>query len=95
MPSTTEWASNVTNREATHTCHAEECEVHVPPKMFMCRRHWFTLPKALRDEIWLQYAVGQEMRMDPTPEYLNVAMRCVRFVAVKEGLIPVGERADD
>lgn len=80
-----------TSRTNAHTCHAEQCEVRVPPKIFMCKKHWYTLPKALRDEVWLHYSVGQEMRMNPTPEYLNVATRCVRFVAVKEGLIPVGK----
>jgi hypothetical protein len=23
--------------------------------MFMCKRHWFMVPKTLRDEVWLHY----------------------------------------
>ena len=44
-----------------HTCHATGCRTTVPPKMFACRRHWFTLPKALRDAIWRTYRPGQEI----------------------------------
>jgi len=24
----------------------------VPPKMWGCKKHWFKLPKSLRDKIW-------------------------------------------
>jgi len=68
-----------------HTCHAEDCEVQVPPAMFMCRRHWRMLPKAMQAAIWDEYEPGQEDRMDPSEEYLNVATRAVRWLAVKEG----------
>lgn len=73
------------SRESKHTCHAEACVTHVPPSMFMCKSHWFTLPKALRDEVWDEYVFGQEDRMDPTSEYLEVTQRAIEFVAAKEG----------
>ena len=72
-------------RAARHTCHAIDCDVRVPPRMFMCKKHWFTLPKELRDAVWAAYEPGQEVRMDPTGEYLNVAARAVRWLGVKEG----------
>jgi hypothetical protein len=68
-----------------HTCHAMGCDVTVPPRMFMCRRHWFSLPKAMRDAIWRAYVPGQEQRKDPTSEYLRVALDAVRWLARKEG----------
>lgn len=77
-------------RAATHTCHATDCGVRVPPKMFMCRNHWYALPKSLRDAVWLAYVPGQEIRMDPTQGYLNVAQRCIRFIEIKEGKRRVG-----
>jgi hypothetical protein len=52
--------------------------------MHMCKRHWFMVPKALRDGLWAAYKPGQERRMDPSPEYLLAAARCVHAVAVKE-----------
>lgn len=73
---------------SAHTCHAEACTETVPPRMFMCRRHWFMLPKALRDEIWDEYVPGQESRKDPTPEYIDVAHRAIEAVATREGLRP-------
>jgi len=46
-----------------------------PPAMWGCREHWLLLPKRFRDAIWATYVPGQEQRMDPTPEYLDVAFR--------------------
>jgi hypothetical protein len=52
--------------------------------MFACRKHWFMLPKAMRDAIWAEYVPGQEVRRDPTPEYLAVAGRAERWLYAKE-----------
>ena len=71
-------------RAAAHTCHADGCDSHVPPKMFMCRRHWFMVPRDLRDLVWATYRPGQEVRMDPTDEYLEVARTAIEAVAAAE-----------
>lgn len=68
----------------THTCHAINCTQAVPPRLFMCRRHWYMVPKPLRDALWAAYVPGQERRKDPTPEYLDAAMVCVAAVATAE-----------
>lgn len=73
-------------RESAHTCHAALCDAHVPPRMHMCRRHWFMVPKALQDGLWAAYRPGQERRMNPSPAYLLAAARCVHAVATKESL---------
>lgn len=57
----------------THSCHWPGCNQAVPPAMWGCRRHWFTLPKPLRDRIWKTYRPGQERTKDPSPEYLAAA----------------------
>lgn len=68
-----------------HTCHARDCTVPVPRKMFMCRRHWFMLPKAMRDDVWMEYALGQENDMSlVTESYLDTTQRCIEYVATKE-----------
>lgn len=67
-----------------HTCHADGCTKPVPRKMFMCRTHWFMLDQKLRAEIWFHYEPGQENRMDPTAEYLDVAQRAIAYVRAKE-----------
>ena len=68
-----------------HTCHAMLCEVNVPPRMHMCKRHWFMVPKRLRDALWASYRPGQERRMNPSADYLRAAAACVQSVAQKEG----------
>lgn len=71
-----------------HTCHAEGCVVHVPPRLLMCARHWRMVPKRLRDALWAVYVPGQEDRKDPTGEYITVARQCIDAVAVTEGRRP-------
>ncbi len=66
-----------------HTCHAHGCEVAVPPKMFMCKRHWYSLPKNLRDAIWNEYTPGQERTKKPTARYMAVQRLAVSRTAFK------------
>lgn len=58
-----------------HFCHAYGCQVEVEPKMFMCRSHWFRVPKELRDRIWALYRPGQELDKQPSRFYLEAARR--------------------
>jgi hypothetical protein len=57
----------------SHRCHWPGCETPVPPALWGCRPHWFALPKELRDKLWRVYVPGQEIRKDPSAEYLEVA----------------------
>ena len=57
----------------THNCHWPGCTAHVPPAMWGCRKHWYTLPPELRNRIWATYRIGQERRMDPSRDYLAAA----------------------
>jgi hypothetical protein len=63
-----------------HLCHAPGCKIPVPPKMFACRKHWFALPKRLRDDIWTAYEPGQEITKDPSNEYLTAAHAAVEYL---------------
>lgn len=69
-----------------HTCHARGCEVAVPPRMFMCKRHWYMLPKPMRDAVWDAYVPGQERRMDPTDAYFAVTHDAIEWLAAQEGV---------
>lgn len=55
-----------------HYCHWPGCNKQVPPAMWGCKKHWFMLPKRLRDKIWATYRGGQEIDMRPSEEYINV-----------------------
>lgn len=71
-----------------HRCHATGCTTPVPPVMFMCKPHWFRVPKALRDRIWVTYRAGQCDDMSPSGSYCEAARAAVIAVAQKEGLEP-------
>ena len=74
----------------THTCHFPTCSKPVAPKLWGCRKHWFMLPKHLRDKIWKTYRPGQEIDKNPSREYLNVAIEvdeyCIQHLVPKEGM---------
>lgn len=72
----------------SHTCHAAACEAPVPPAMFMCRRHWRSLPKPLRDAIWQHYRPGQERDKVITAAYSRAAQEAIKHVAAVERRSP-------
>ena len=59
--------------------------------MAMCRRHWYMVPKSLRVQVWAQYTQGQEIRKDPTPEYIDALMAAIDAVAEHEGRVSLIE----
>lgn len=63
-----------------HMCHWPTCSNPCPPKMWGCAFHWFKLPKILRDKIWATYVEGQEIRKDPSEEYLVAAEEVERWI---------------
>lgn len=67
-----------------HSCHAYGCDTTVPPKMFMCLRHWRMLPKAMQREVWGAYRPGQEIDKQPSALYLAVTRRAIAFIADRE-----------
>jgi hypothetical protein len=52
--------------------------------MFMCRVHWYMLPKAMRDMVWMLYVPGQEVRKDPSEAYLDHTKQCIEYIATLE-----------
>jgi len=66
-----------------HTCHAHGCTKSVPPRMFMCRAHWFSLPRATQASIWREYRAGQEDDKKPSLRYLAVQQRAVAEAAFR------------
>ncbi len=66
-----------------HTCHWPGCQVEVKPKLWGCAKHWFTLPKYLRDKIYEAYVPGQEITKTPSPEYIKVAQDVQKWIEKK------------
>lgn len=69
----------------SHKCHAVDCDVEVPPRLLMCLRHWRRVPRHLQSEIWRWYVPGQEIRKNPSREYLRAMVAAINAVAEKEG----------
>lgn len=69
---------------SAHRCHAVGCTLEVPPSLMMCKRHWFMVPKPLRKAVWHHYRSGQEVRKDPSPEYLEAAKAAIKAVETAE-----------
>jgi hypothetical protein len=57
----------------SHQCHWPGCAREVPPKLWGCSAHWFTLPQEIRASIWREYREGQEIMKTPSRAYLEVA----------------------
>lgn len=44
------------------------------------------VPKSMQQELWAVYVPGQEIRKDPTKEYMEVAFKIIEHVEEKEGI---------
>ena len=71
-----------------HTCHATGCEKECKPEFWGCAKHWFMVPKRIRDRIWATYRPGQCDDWKPSREYCMAAKEAVIAVAKKEGIAP-------
>jgi hypothetical protein len=73
-----------------HGCHWPGCTASVPPAMWGCKRHWYTLPAELRRRIWRCYQPGQEVTKRPSAEYLAVAREAQAWIEAHEAAKPQG-----
>ncbi len=69
---------------AQHFCHAIGCKIEVPPEMLMCRRHWYMVPKSIRDRVWAAYRPGQCDDKEPSETWHEAADTAIRTVFEKE-----------
>lgn len=67
-------------QDRPHHCHWPGCDKQVPPAKWGCSKHWFSLPKWLRDKIWGAYRPGQEKDMSPSREYVLVAREVQEWI---------------
>ena len=71
-----------------HHCHATGCPIPVSPTLFMCRTHWFKVPRPIRERILETYRPGQCDDMNPSREYCEAARAAVIVLAAIEGRRP-------
>lgn len=68
-----------------HECHAAGCTVEVPPRMLMCKRHWWMVRQDVRELVWQLYRPGQERDKRPSAAYLAAHHLAIACVAEREG----------
>ena len=68
-----------------HHCHALGCPIRTSPEMLMCAKHWFMVPKHIRDRVWSTYRNGQCDSKFVTLQWCEAADHAVLAVATKEG----------
>jgi len=75
MSSISEKVKYIFNQGQTrkHHCHWPGCTKNVPPSMWGCKVHWYTLPSLLRAKIWSAFVPGQEVKGTPSAAYIKVA----------------------
>lgn len=64
-----------------HHCHWPGCDRQVPPAMWGCRGHWYSLPIDLRSAIWRTFNPGQEVAGTPTRAYVEAAQAVQDWIA--------------
>lgn len=75
----------------SHHCHADGCQKEVPPKMFMCLKHWRMVPKTFQNDIWKHYRPGQEIDKNPTNDYVKATQRARAIVRLREAGFTIDE----
>lgn len=61
----------------THKCYAAECVYVLPEDLLMCKRHWFLVPRPIRDRVWALFRSGQA----GTPEHVAACQEARAAVA--------------
>jgi len=68
-----------------HTCHARNCPVVTDPKVLMCKKHWFMVPKNLRDNVWNTFKRrGRDVAGPGWRAYLDAADAAILNVFIQE-----------
>ena len=72
---------------SAHLCHVPHCEVEVPPRLLMCKRHWFMVPWNLRRAVNLHFNPEQCIPgsgVKPTREWGQAARAAIESLVRRE-----------
>lgn len=71
-----------------HFCHWPGCRETVPPKLFACKPHWYSLPLLIRRAIFQAYRPGQEIDKKPSAEYIAAAKAAQQWIKSRQPVPP-------
>jgi hypothetical protein len=60
------------------SCPIAGCGYQIDPSRLMCRTHWYTVPKELRDQVWATWRSGQGADSRDHQEAVRRAIAAVR-----------------
>ncbi len=72
----------MTGKPPEHNCPINGCGKSVPYNRIMCPRHWFRVPKVLRDAVWSTAELG--IRHPDHYTNVKVAIKAVNDKIAKE-----------
>lgn len=78
-----------------HRCHWPDCQTVVHPSFWGCIEHWCMLPKPIRRKIWTAYRAGQEIRKDPSAEYIAATREAREWIYANREEVPNEPRQRD
>lgn len=70
-----------------HLCHFPGCRRAVPPRLWGCLPHWRLLPDEIKHRITRAYVKGQEIRKDPSAEYVAAAQEARAWCLAYERML--------
>jgi hypothetical protein len=58
-------------------CPIPRCPVPIDPTRLMCRKHWYQVPKPIRDQVWATWRSGQGARSREHKDAVRLAIAAV------------------
>lgn len=58
-------------------CPIPRCAERIDPSRLMCRRHWYMVPKLMRDHVWATWRSGQAAYSNEHQEAVQAAVVAV------------------
>jgi hypothetical protein len=62
-------------------CPVSGCREQIDPSRLMCRRHWYLVPKQIRDRVWATWRSGQGALSKEHLEAVRVAITACQATA--------------
>jgi hypothetical protein len=66
-----------------YRCPIPRCDDLIDPSRLMCRRHWYRVPKQLRDQVWATWRSGHGNHSSEHQDAVRMAIAACQDGAVK------------
>ncbi len=60
------------------SCPVTGCGQQISPSRLMCRRHWYQIPRQLRDRVWATWRSGEGVLSD---EHCEAVLSAIAFLS--------------